>query len=528
MLASLDRLERLQRKLDRLLPEVAPAELPADPAEPAPRTELGFVEFVEGSLGFRLRVAQRALGLVAFDRVNPEDLDGAEREAAERLFGPVDEVPPAARRVLALVKGGRCGGSWLSALYSLWRALTADLSRLAPGERASALMVAPDMRLGRHTLRYALGALEAHPELGAWIPSRTQDSFTVKRPDWHMVTVEVLPATRGGSAVRGRWLVSAVLDECAFFRDASAVVNDKDVFQAVAPRVLPGGMVLLASTPWLEQGVLYEEFERNFGTPTTSLAAHAPTLLLLDTEDTKTMVEAERERDPDNARREFDAEFVTGGGGLLFGPELLKGALDKELPLVTTNPGPGVRVTIAGDIGLVNDASAIVAIHEQDSIIRAAEALEMRPRKGQPLKLSEVVATFCAFAERHGQKTIHCDHHALEPAREHLPKGFTLSPVPAGQEAKATRWLDTRAAFRQSRVKIPGKLSRICIQLGQVVGKPVAGGGTQIVEPRRAGSHLDLGAAFVVGVWAALHRFQGSTAQPKNLRKRAFASSGGY
>jgi hypothetical protein len=481
------------------------------------------------NLRVRLTPAQSVLALVAFDGVDPTELAGKEREIAEQLFGPTGEILQSARRVLCIVKGARAGGTYVfGALYSLWRLLVADLSTLAPGEQATALVVAPDTRLARQCQRFALGAVDEHAELARLVTSRTEDSFTLRREDGRTVAFEVLPATRGGSALRSRSLVSAVLSEVAFFRDAGAAVNDVDCFRAVVPRVLPGGMVVLESTPWLEQGLLHEEFVRNFAAPRTAIAALAPTLLMLDNERNRQVVAAERERDPDNARREFDAEFITGGAGLLFGPELLGPALERDLPLAT-KPEPTSRVTIGGDIGLVKDASAFVAIHRRGTVLTVADALELRPRKGAPLKLSEVVRDGCAFAARHGSKTIHVDHHVLEPAREHLPNGFHLSPVAGGQEAKADRFLETRKAFREGNIRVCGPLAKLCVQLGCVIGRAVPGGGTQIVLPRRAGTHLDLAAAFIVAAWAALHAFDlGPFTQRAGARERFARHLGGY
>ena len=62
---------------------------------------------------------------------------------AALLFGPLEGVPPAARRVLCLLKGARCGGSYVfGAIYSVWRAFVAapparnlvKTTRLATGE----------------------------------------------------------------------------------------------------------------------------------------------------------------------------------------------------------------------------------------------------------------------------------------------------------------------------------------------------------------------------------------------------------
>ncbi len=461
---------------------------------------LPFVDFVESVLGVTLTLGQRVLARVAFDRVEPRQLDGVEREMAARLVGPVDTVPSQARLVVAIVKGARIGGSYVfGALYSLWRALTADLSTLAPGEVAVALVVAPDLRLARQVLRYAQGAAESAPAIARLIASRTSDGFTLARPG-APVSIECLPATRGGSAVRGRSLVSAVLSEAAFFRDESSAVNDLDLFRAVMPRVMPGGVTVLESTPWVEAGLLFDLFS-NFGEPLTALAAHAPTLVMRDDERSRLVVANETARDPINAEREFGAQFISGGSGLFFGPELLKSALVDTQPARSAPAGSSVYV--GGDIGLVTDASAVAAVAEQDGVFTLCDFEEYRPTKGAPLKLSVVVQRFCDFAGRYGERSITVDHHELEAGREHLPDGFWLSPCAGGAAAKNARFVKARELLRQQQVRIPRALAKLTGQLSLVASRPLPGGGVSMVLPRRAGTHLDLTSAFILALDAA-------------------------
>jgi hypothetical protein len=457
-----------------------------------------FVGFAQDVLGVRLTLGQRTLARIGFDGAEPGELQGEERDMAARLLGPIETIEPSARLVLTIVKGARIGGSYVfGGLYSLWRALTADLSRLAPGEQAVALIVAPDLRLARQVLRYALGAAESVPSIARLIESKSTDSFALRRPDGALVAIECLPATRGGSAVRGRSLVSAVLSETAFFRDSSAVVNDLDVFKAVMPRVMPGGLTVLESTPWVEAGLLYDEFSRNFGAPVTSIAALAPTLVMRDDERTAQIVANEMARDPENAAREFGAEWISGGSGLFFGPELLRPALDESLSALDVAP-TGAIMTIGGDVGLVTDATAFAAVARIGNVVQLCNVLEMRPKRGAPLKLSEAIGAGCEFAGRYGQRRIIVDHHELTAGREHLLQGFSLEPCAGGGDAKEARYIRVRDALREGRIRIPAALVRVTNQLSMVIGKPRPGGGTAIILPRRAGTHLDLCSAFIL------------------------------
>ncbi len=482
-----------------------------------------FVQFVTRVLRVPLTPAQRVLAAVAFDGVEPRDIEGEDRDIAEELFGPVEVFPESARSILVAVLGARGGKSYIFvALYSLWRALFADLSTLAPGELGIALIVAPDMRLARQSLRYVSGALKTFapgyppPQL----LSSSSDSILLRRYDGREVSIEVLPASRGGSALRGRSLVSACLDECAFFRDENAVVCDVETFRAVAPRVLPGGLVVCASTPWLESGLLFDYFSKNHGTPTNAVAAVGPTLLMLPSKRNQETVAREEENDPDNAMREYHAQFVIGGSSQFFGGDVLKGCTidDEPTPDVTLE----AEAFLGGDLGLVKDPSAFVACHRARSTkgVVVADILEMRPRRGAPLLLSDVVARGAAMARHQRVTTIWVDHHVLQPAREHLPPGISLHPVPGGQAAKAERFIAVRQAMKEGRLLIPKRFARLRSQLADIYSKPTPGGGLQIIQRRKEGVHGDVASAFILSAWAALRSSGLLNLAPRERKER--------
>jgi len=248
-----------------------------------------FSNFCADTLGIRLTLGQRVLAKVGVDHVNPCDLPADEREVALRIFGPVETIPEAAKGVLDINKGARIGGSYLfGAAYSLWRALTATLNTAA-GEVAVAIVVAPDLDLARQVINYVIGFCEV-PSIAECVEAKDTYAVTLRRHDGRAVAVKARAASRGGSALRGRTLVSAVLSEAAFFRDANAVVNDEDCYKAVAPRVVAAGMVVLESTPWTEAGLHFSLHSDNWGDPRTALAADCPTVVMRDDEHTLSIV----------------------------------------------------------------------------------------------------------------------------------------------------------------------------------------------------------------------------------------------
>lgn len=463
-----------------------------------------FLAFVE-ALGVTLTPAQRVCAAVFFDGAEPGSFTGSDSELAAALFGPIDVVPPEAREVLLLLKGARVGGSYIFAgLASLWSALFADLSTLAPGEQAVALVVAPDLRLARQVLRYAHGAAMGNPKIAPRVLGIGSEQMLLQRENGHRCAVQCLPATRGGSATRGRSFVSAVLTEAGFFRDADYVVNDAEILRAVAPRIMKGGRIVIESTPWTAAGLVYETYSENWGAPKTALVAHAPTLLMRPDARTRSIVERERQRDPDNAVREFDAQFASGGTTFFFDPSAIDRCVrpDHILPSL-----PWGHAHAGADTGFTSDSSAIAVLGAKDGSLRLLALDEQRPSKTTPLVPSRVVARFAEVLETFRVTRIHADAHYQEALREHLKEHkLQLVSTPAGQDGKAQSYLELKRLINEGRLILPSH-PRLLAQLKSITSVPTPGGGLSIKSPRRsAGGHGDLVSALVAAAWAARER----------------------
>lgn len=459
-------------------------------------------------LGPKLHDAQRGLYRVVIDGVEPYQLPNKEREALRPVLGDVDVIPPEARRVFAMVKGRGIGGTRLGAEALALIASTIDLKAagLDRTELAYVWLGGPKLRHTRPALGFAKAVLRKH---GATIEDESAEGFTLVRPDSYRVRFEAFAASRGGDNVRGVHIIGALMTEAGFYYDETGINNGEGIFSAMMPRLLKGGLIIIESSPWLESGLLWREFNQNWAEPKHAIAALCPTVVMRDDAETAAMVAAEYERDRETAERELGAQFIGGGAGLFFGQELLGPAVDNDLSIQAQRPEAS-RVVVGGDIGLVVDASAFVAISVSGMRLQekltVCDALELKPKKGSPLKLSQVVQKGCAFAGRYGSSQITVDHHELQAGREHLTGGIMLKPCAGGADAKEARFIRVRQLLREDRIRIPGPLSRIATQLSLVISKPKPGGGTSIILPRRAGTHLDLASAFVLAVDAGAKR----------------------
>ena len=442
----------------------------------------------------------------------PVDLDDA---ACLRHFGcPRAELPTVARRLVAVRAGGRGGkSSRLLATKALHAALTVPLPTLAPGERAVALIIAPDLTLARQVLGFCSGYVAASPRLSAMVIRETTEEIELRRPDGLPVLIRVRAASRGGRGGRGFVLVFAGLDEAAFFRDeSSGVVNDTEIYRAVAQRLAPGGQCWIVSTPWVEgQGLLEETLAANHGVHTHALCATAPTRALNPTWDPDGTIEAAlRASDPDNADREILAIPLVAGSALFFDRVSLDAATDERRPL-DLPPRAGMIRAAAGDMAFRRNSSALAITARTGDGDAARYELafldEIRPEKGSPLKPSGVCMTFAGALSRYAVHDVHTDSHEREDVSDGMaPHSISVLPLPAGQGGKAEQYLLTRRLLREGRLTIP-KHPRLRAQLGAITARPAPGGGLVITSPQTAdGAHGDLVSALVGSVWAASRR----------------------
>lgn len=450
----------------------------------------GFVEFCRWG-GVELTPGQAELCRVSYDGARP--VDG---ELAARIFGTLPDLPMVPRPIAVSVCGARGGKSYvLVALRLVHGMLVRDLSPLRPGQLAGALVIAPRDDHRMEVYRYARGFVLNKPELASMLDAPPKvDEFTLRRSDGKRVVFKTGVATSGGTAARGAWWTDVALDECAFFRDGSYKINDEEIFKAATARVLPGGQVILTSTPWAEAGLLYDFWKKK---PESAIVAHAPTLVL--NPEAREVVEREEARDPDNAKREFGAVFMTSGTTVFFEAACIDAALTDE----PFEMQPGDQISAGGDFGFRSDSSALILVAKRGDELHVFDGREERPEDGAPLKPSKTVAS---FAECIGGRCSYlmADQHYREAIAEHLEThDLTFAPAPL---TPADTYVRARMLLRECRVVIhplPFR-DRMVQQMREVQGRPTSGGGMSIVHPKWSkGGHGDLCAALVLAVWQA-------------------------
>ena len=161
-----------------------------------------------------------------------------------------------------LVCGRRAGKSFILALIAVYLACFHSYrQQLAPGERATILVVAADRKQARVIMRYVRGLLTNVAMLARMIEREAAESFDLDNG----VTIEV--GTVSFRSTRGYTIVAALLDELAFWPTDDSANPDSEVIAAIRPGMvtIPGAMLLCASSPYARRGSLYDAYRKHHG-----------------------------------------------------------------------------------------------------------------------------------------------------------------------------------------------------------------------------------------------------------------------
>lgn len=474
---------------------------------------LEFWEFCELVLKLKLTTGQRVVAKVAFGDQNPSDLEGEERELAVQMFGGLEDVPDLARRFICLRLGRGSGKTTLCSAYSVYTAVC-QVVNVGPGDTPVVITVAPDKPTAQLAISMCREMIRLQPALNRLVVAERETFVTIRRPDGLQVRIEAFAAAARGSSFRGRTILSFLMDEAEFFTSSleegrTYAVNDVELFRAMKPRLVRGGKGMLVSTPWPVETLMGKLFEENWGKPKSACAVKAPTLLVRGGDpDIEANVREEFERDPENARREYDCELdTTMGGGYFDGISLVNTVGEGEMP---GRRNPLFPISAACDLGFKSDSSSLAIVQYTGDKYELLYLCEDIPKLGKPLVPSEVITKYAKIALKYGCRTMVSDGHYRETVREHLTaNGISLVDAPEGTRGKEATFSRVRSVLHDGKVSLPKCqiVSRLVAQAKMVTSRPTAGGFVTIKVPRRSGmGHGDLVSCWVLAVHALAHK----------------------
>jgi hypothetical protein len=289
-----------------------------------------------------------------------------------------------------LVCGRRSGKSFILALCAVFLACFRSYSQhLAPGERATIMVIAADRKQARVILRYIRGLLTGVEMLARRIERETAEGFDLTGS----VTIEV--ATASFRTVRGYTLAAVLLDEIAFFPTDDAADADHEVVTALAPGLvtIPGSVMLCASSPYARRGVLWDCYRRHWAqTGDPILVWRAPTRVM-NPRVPESVIQEACERDRASASAEWLAEFRSDLEDYI-SREQVERCVDKGV--VERPPVRGVKYFSFTDPsgGSVDSMCGAVAHADGDTVV--IDALREIPAPFDPESATAELATLFA------------------------------------------------------------------------------------------------------------------------------------
>jgi len=218
-------------------------------------------------------------------------------------------IPPQSRVSQLWVVAGRRSAKTHNAaamavyLASVGASVGGLIDKLSPGERGVIALLAVDRSQAKVALGYIKAMFEDTPMLASLVDKITPEAIHLN----NRVSIEV--STNSYRSVRGRTLIAALLDECAYFRSDSSASPDIEVYRALVPGLATtGGMIIGFSSPYARRGLLYEKYKKHYGQAGDVLVVQGGTAVFNPTLDPK-VIERAIQDDPESAKAEWLGMF---------------------------------------------------------------------------------------------------------------------------------------------------------------------------------------------------------------------------
>ena len=193
--------------LRRHQPHVAPA----IDTPPAPQPS-AFLDFVRDVLDVHLTPAQSDFARVVYGGEDPIDVS----PLAVSIFGGIDRAPAECRRVIVQRLGRASAKTLLFVLYGIWRAWTADLSMVGPGDEAGVVVLAPLKTISARAVQVCENLCKGAPLLSGAVRGANTERVILERPDGRRAIFLCIPKSGGGAAARSMSLIDFAIDESEY------------------------------------------------------------------------------------------------------------------------------------------------------------------------------------------------------------------------------------------------------------------------------------------------------------------------
>jgi hypothetical protein len=398
-----------------------------------------------------------------------------------------------------LVCGRRAGKSFILALCAVYLAAFRDYRPfLAPGERATVLVIATDRKQARVIFRYITALLTRVPMLKRMIERETAEGFDLT----NSVTIEV--GTASMRTTRGYTFCGVLLDEAAFFATDDAAEPDYEIINAVLPgfSTIPGAMLLCASSPYARRGALWDAHRRHFGKDGDPILVWQAATRVMNPTVPQRVIDAATERDPASAAAEYGAQFRTD-----IESYITREAVENCVTTDVHERPPLANVNYVGFVdpsGGSADSMTLAIAHREDDVAVLDALRERKP----PFSPEDVVSEFATLLKTYRINAITGDRYAGEWPRERFKvHGIAYEPAP---KPKSDLYRDLLPSINSGKLDLLDH-AKLITQLVSLERRTARGGRDSIDHP--PGGHDDIAnvvAGVVVSLGLASHEYDTS------------------
>lgn len=424
-------------------------------------------------------------------------LEGEQRELAEQCAG-LSWAEGEEYREAAFICGRRSGKSdKLASNVAIYEAFFRD-HNLSAGETGIVLLLAQNMRQAKVVKGYIEGKINRSPVLRRHIVASRAQELELDNG----ITIAIHPSSF--RSVRGLSVVCCICDEIAFWWTEDSYANpDVEVIRAVRPALatFPHGKLLMVSSPYTMTGVLWDAWQGREKDNQT-LVWHAPTRLMNPTVPDK-FLKREQERDPENYRREYEAEFTEAVSSFL--PiEMIEQCVVEgraELP-----PDKDEHHYVAAvDAAFKGDTFTLCIAHSDKE--RGKIVIDLLAgwlgSKEHPLRLSEVVPQIKEMCSRYNVHYLKGDQFGAEPLRDAFEREqITFEEYTFTNQSKADLYATLRTRIMDGAIELLDHPTSVRELRGLEV-ENLPGGSMRVRHARHARAHDDYADAIALAVFEA-------------------------
>jgi hypothetical protein len=408
------------------------------------------------------------------------ELGEADVDLFHRCTGRTDK-PDAGFTEAWLICGRRAGKSFVISLVATFLACFVDWRPyLQHGERGTIVILAVDRAQCQTIFRFIVKMIEGVKVLRPLITRQTNELIELS----NNISIEI--STASFRTVRSRSIVAALCDEISFWSDEGSN-PDTEVIRAIRPAMgmVPGSMLLCASSPYARRGALFDAYSRDFGKNGSDVLIWKASTKTMNPTFPQHVIDRAYEKDAADAAAEYGAEFRSD----------LESFVDRDLveSLVIRDrrelaPVQGVEyfgfVDPAGGSGggSGGDSMTMAIAHKESNGYVVLDCIrEAKP----PFSPHEVVRDFIPVLQSYGLAHVTGDAFGGLFAREpFLPLEYVLA-----RQRKSDIYRDVLALLNSRMVQLldnPALIAQLC----NLERSTARGGRDSIDHPR--GQHDDV------------------------------------